>query len=192
MIGWLLQHVQFVRKALRGRSESPRRLAAAVALGVLLGLVPKGNLIAVAVTVVILGSTANAGVAFLTATATSFAAVLVDPLSHRIGLSILTHESLYPCWQTLYQWPVVPWTNFNHTVVLGGLIVGLVLFYPAYRLSYLFFTRNIAKPTAEPEDVKADDGLKPDAQAKEAIATFEAQPKEPIAVDLDPSLAQHA
>lgn len=166
MIGWLLQHLQLIRKALRGRSESPRRLAAAVALGVLLGLIPKGNLIAAALTVVILGSTANAGAAFLTATVVSFAALLVDPLSHRVGLSILTHDWLYPFWHALYQLPVVPWTNFDHTVVFGGSIVGLLLFYPAYRLSYAFFNRNNTKPTTQLEQLD-----EPEAPAPEAPVT---------------------
>ena len=60
--------------------------------------------------------------------------VLADPVSHRIGLGLLQFSALEAVWTWLYNLPVVPWTAFNNTVVLGSLILGLALFYPVFRL----------------------------------------------------------
>jgi uncharacterized protein (TIGR03546 family) len=142
MIGWLYRQLRLIRKALKGRADNPRGLAWAFALGVLLGLMPKGNLIAAVIVVVILGSKVNGGIAMITAALVSFTALIIDPLLHQIGLTVLTHQSLYPIWHKLYQWPLAPWSNFNHTLVMGGLVLGLILLYPSYRFSYFYFARN--------------------------------------------------
>ena len=47
MFFWLYRQIQTIRKALGGR-DKPEELAWAVALGVWIGLVPKGNLVALA------------------------------------------------------------------------------------------------------------------------------------------------
>ena len=41
-------------------------------------------------------------------------------------------EALKPLWTCLYSLPVVPWTKFNNTVVLGNLVLGLLLYAPVY------------------------------------------------------------
>jgi uncharacterized protein (TIGR03546 family) len=66
---------------------------------------------------------------------------LTDPLAHRIGSTGLAYPWVQPIGAYLFDFPVVPWTALNNTVVLGNLILALVLFYPIYWLSYLFFER---------------------------------------------------
>ena len=61
--------------------------------------------------------------------------VLLDPLSHRIGLGLLHLTWLRPVWTWLYNLPLAPWTSFNNTVVLGSLVLGLALLYPLYRVA---------------------------------------------------------
>ena len=46
--------------------------------------------------------------------------------------SLLTAPSLRPLWTTCYNMPLVPYTNFNNTVVLESLVGWLVLVVPIY------------------------------------------------------------
>lgn len=130
----VIRPLRFLAKALT-QQDTPRQLAHGVALGALVGLVPKDNLIAVALMTVLCAARINLGAGMLAAFAFSWIGVLVDPLSHRAGLWLLQQDSLAPFWTWLYNLPVVPWTRFNNTVVLGSLVVGIALYYPLLRLS---------------------------------------------------------
>ena len=114
---------------------TPGQLAFGFAFGILIGLVPKGNLTAISLGVILAASRANLGVAGATALAFSFVSPYCDPLSHRIGEWLLGHPSLKDMWTRLYNTPVMPWTDFNNTVVLGSLVLGIALLYPAYRIT---------------------------------------------------------
>jgi uncharacterized protein (TIGR03546 family) len=120
---------------------TPRQLAFGFALGMLIGLVPKGNLIAVGLTVILLASRANLGTGMIAAVLFSWVGMLADPLTHRTGEAFLRNPSLQPMWARLYDMPLGPWIGFNNTVVLGSLLLGLWLFYPVYRLGEMLFSR---------------------------------------------------
>ena len=122
-------------------ADSPRQLALGVALGLMVGLVPKGNLIAVVLTLVLLGTRVNLFTGLATALLFSWVGILVDPISHRLGWMLLTAEGLRPMWTFLYGLPLMPWTGFNNTVVLGAFVLGACAFYPVYRLSVPLFAR---------------------------------------------------
>lgn len=119
----------------------PKQLALGVALGMVLGLLPKGNLLAVIAAVVFCAARINLGIGAASAVLFSAIAVWFDPITHVIGLKLLTTEWLQPAWTTLFNTPVIPWTRFNNTVVLGSLAMGLALFYPVYRLCIPAFER---------------------------------------------------
>lgn len=134
MLSLCLRPLRFFARALTDQ-DTPRQLALGFALGMACGLVPKGNLIAVALMLIICGSKVNLGTAMLGAFLFSWVGMLVDPLSHQIGLWLLTQDSLHGFWTILYNMPLIPWTKFNNTIVLGSLLIALGLFYPVYRLS---------------------------------------------------------
>ena len=104
-------------------------------MGVLIGLVPKGNLIAVALMMILGATRVNLGAGMLAAFIFSWVGMLTDPLTHRVGLAILEIESLRPFYMSLYNLPLVPWTHFNNSIVLGSLLLGIALLYPVYRLT---------------------------------------------------------
>jgi hypothetical protein len=54
---------------------------------------------------------------------------------------LLRHESLQPAWAFLFRLPLVPWTSFNNTVVLGSFTLGLTMFLPTYVFSHAAFRR---------------------------------------------------
>ncbi|MEZ6091354.1 MAG: TIGR03546 family protein [Pirellulaceae bacterium] len=159
MIIWLYRQIQGIRKALAGRDD-PEQLAWAMALGVLVGVVPKGNLVAVILVLGILALRINHSMAAVTAVAVSFAAKMIDPFTHKLGQWVLNVEAL----QNFYAWswrqPLVPWTDLNNTVVMGSLLVGLMTLFPTYSLTLPMF-RALAnnqrgrKPTEKTEAVAA-------------------------------------
>ena len=65
----------------------------------------------------------------------SACAFLLDPLFHRIGMGLLGAGALEGLWTRLYNLPVLRFTRFNNTVVMGSLFVSVIGFVPLY---YLF------------------------------------------------------
>ncbi|MCA9188420.1 MAG: TIGR03546 family protein [Pirellulaceae bacterium] len=121
--------------------DTPRQLAWGVALGAVIGLVPKGNLTAALLMVVLFSLRINLATGLSSATVFSLFGGMLDGLTHQIGKALLTIPSMQGTYAYLYQQPVVPWTALNNTVVLGSLILGLCLMYPIYRVSYLLFEK---------------------------------------------------
>lgn len=121
-------------------NASPRQLAGGLALGMLIGLVPKDNLTAATLAVLLCVFDINLAVGLFAALAFSWIGVLIDPYADTLGYQLLTWKTAEPLWVFLAGMPVLPWTAFNNTVVLGNLVIGLVALYPVYRLGIVAFT----------------------------------------------------
>ncbi|KPJ77258.1 MAG: hypothetical protein AMJ54_08740 [Deltaproteobacteria bacterium SG8_13] len=65
----------------------------------------------------------------------SASAYLLDPIFHRIGLAVLSAAALEGLWTYLYNIPMVRFTRFNNTVVMGSLVFAVAGFVPLYYLS---------------------------------------------------------
>lgn len=137
---FFLKPLRYLAQALAAQ-ESPKQLAAGLALGVAAGLIPKSSLLAHLLLVVIAATQVNAGTGYLGAILVSAIARLFDPLLHPIGNALLSAGALRPLWTWLYNLPVAPWTEFNNTVVLGGLVVGAAAAYPVYLASLPAFEK---------------------------------------------------
>ena len=137
---FFLRPIRFVTRALI-EDNTPKRMALGFALGVTIGLVPKGNLIAISLMVLLGILRINFGVGMLTAFAFSWVGVLLDPLTHQIGQFALTHESLQSTWTSFGDMRLAPWTDFNNTIVLGSFLLGIAVWYPAYRISEPLFEK---------------------------------------------------
>jgi uncharacterized protein (TIGR03546 family) len=129
-----------VAQALAGEN-SPRQLAFGFALGMMIGLLPKGNLIALSLTLALFGARVNVGAGLIAAVLFSWLGVYFDPAADDLGHWLLGAPSLRGVWTSLYNLPLMRWSGFNNTVVLGSLGLGLVLFYPVYEISRYFFIR---------------------------------------------------
>lgn len=110
----------------------PGQIGAGIALGALLGLMPKATLTAQLLLLLIMATRVNIPMGLLAAAAVSLLNPLFDKVTDPIGYALLTSEALRPLWTKLYNMPVMPWTGFNDTVVPGGLVLGGALFYPVY------------------------------------------------------------
>lgn len=122
-------------------NDSPRQIAAGAALGVVIGFVPKGNLIAIALLMLLLAIKVNRTAGLLAAGLFSWVGFMTDGFTHRLGAYLLSIESLQPYYAWTYELPLGPWVGFNNTVVLGSLVLGLYLSYPIYLLMMPFLSR---------------------------------------------------
>lgn len=138
MIIFMMKLLSSVRKAVAGRKH-PHQLAWAVAFGLLLGIVPHGNLLAVALVIFVLTLKLNHAMAGLTAIGISFAATRLDPYSHQVGDFVLSHPEMHRFAASAWQLPLMPWTDLNNSVVMGSLLIGLVSLLPCFVLTYPFF-----------------------------------------------------
>jgi uncharacterized protein (TIGR03546 family) len=127
----LLKLIQSIIKTLHSEG-TPGQVAAGIALGSALGLTPLmnvHNLIIFALIVLLNVSFGGGMLGWALFVPVGF---LLDPVFDRIGATLLVTPSLRPLWTGWYNTPVVPYTNFNNTVVLGSLVSWLVLAIPIF------------------------------------------------------------
>ena len=124
----LLKLIQSLFKALHSEG-TPGQVAAGMALGAALGLTPLMNVHNLVVFSLILLLNVSFGGGMLGWALFVPLGFLLDPLFHAIGAGLLEAPSLRPIWTDWYNTPLVPYTNFNNTVVLGSVIgwVGLAV-----------------------------------------------------------------
>lgn len=122
-------------------ADTPRQLALGFTLGMIIGLIPKGNLTAVVLSMILLGTRVNLATGMLGALLFSWLGVWTDPLAHRVGYGLLSHETLQPLFAAVYDLPLVPWTALDNTVVVGSLMLGVSLCWPVYHFSFQAFEK---------------------------------------------------
>ena len=111
---------------------SPGQLAAGFTIGMIIGLLPKGNLIALSLCVLLFSLRCNKGLGLVAAIAFSFATPWTDSIAHKIGLYALTLDSMQSTYASTLNLPLGAWLGFNNTVVTGSLLLGLYVAYPVY------------------------------------------------------------
>jgi uncharacterized protein (TIGR03546 family) len=109
-------------------------VAAGVSFALLLALIPTGNLLWFFLFVVTFLLKINLGGELLFLALFKLLVPLTDALLHRLGLFILSQPLLAGIFGTAYNLPVLPLSRFNNTIVMGGLIAGLVLWIPVFLL----------------------------------------------------------
>src|SRR5216117_1307975 len=111
---------------------TPGQVAAGIALGSVLGLTPLVNLhnaMAFALIVLLNVSFGGAMLGWALFVPVGF---LLDPVFDAIGSRLLEAPSLRSLWTSWYNTPLMPYTNFNNTVVLGSVVGWLALTVPIF------------------------------------------------------------
>ena len=127
----ILKLIQSIIKTLHS-DGTPGQVAAGIALGSMLGLTPLLNLHNLLIFSLIVILNLSFGGAMLGWALFVPLGFILDPVFHRIGLALLQAPGLRPFWTAWYNTPLVPYTNFNNTVVLGSLVAWLLLLVPIY------------------------------------------------------------
>jgi uncharacterized protein (TIGR03546 family) len=127
----LLKLIQSLIKTLHS-AGTPGQVAAGMALGSALGLTPifsLHNLVIFSFLVLLNVSFGGGMLGWALFVPIGF---LLDPVFDKIGLSLLTAPSLRPLWTDWTNTPVLPFTNFNNTIVLGSFVSWVVLAIPIF------------------------------------------------------------
>lgn len=108
------------------------QVARGFVLGMFLGLIPFSiNSFIISFLLFILTVDSLAGI--IAGTLFGLIGFLIDPLAHTIGYQLLVNVSfLKPLWATFYNMPLIPFTRFNNTIVMGNTVIGLFLAIPVY------------------------------------------------------------
>jgi len=116
---------------------SPVQVAFGFALGAFLGFVP-GILLFCFFFIVIMILRVNIGAALAGWTLFGLIGLLTDPLADILGFFVLKLGFLQGLWTGFYNASVIPWTNFNNTIVMGNIVLAILLFFPLYYFSKKF------------------------------------------------------
>jgi uncharacterized protein (TIGR03546 family) len=121
---------------------TPHQIAMGVAFGAALGLTPLVNVHNGIVLVILIMFNVSFGAGLLGWALFTPVGFLLDPLFEATGRALLVDTpALLPLWTTMDHTPLVPFTNFGNTVVLGSVVGWLVLFVPIYLLARLAVNR---------------------------------------------------
>lgn len=137
-MSFLLKPLRQFAGAMLG-NDSPRQLATGVTLGMMLGLVPKGNLIAVALGLLLFGLKVNRSAGLVSAMLFTAIGSATDGFTHKLGKDVLETAWLQSTFAAIYDLPLGPWIGFNNTVVIGSLLLAIYLSYPCYWFSLCAF-----------------------------------------------------
>ena len=107
--------------------KGTHQIAWGVALGFVLGMTPSFSLQTILVFLLLIVFRVQFGAALGAAFFFKFIAFALDPVFHSVGSAVLTTESLKGLFTQLYNMPIVPWTRFYNSIVMGSGVVSFVL-----------------------------------------------------------------
>ena len=150
------------------------QIAAGFAWGLLLSLIPAGNVFWIVLFVGSFFFKHHHWSKMLVLAIFKIISVAVAPLVDMAGWEILHIEALQPFFTTLYNMPFVPLTRFNNTLVAGGLVCGIVLWLPAFFLGLHMiplYRNNLAPKIRNSKLVKSIKNMPLVSKLVKAVAT---------------------
>lgn len=128
---------------------SSKEIALGVAVGMLIGLQPTFSLLTFFLFILLFILNTNISAGFLSIFIFKILGYILDPLAHKIGCFLLIDvRFLERFWTSLYNMPIVPFTRFYNSIVLGSFVIGLVLFIPTFLLTekfIVFYRKSLAQ-----------------------------------------------
>ncbi|MFC1546108.1 TIGR03546 family protein [bacterium] len=126
---WFKMISKFI-KILHSNATS-KQIGWGFALGAFTGLMPAASPQSLIGLFIILLVNVNMGMAFLSAALFKIIGLFLDMPADFLGSYLLIDTvQLKDFWTALYNTPIIPFTKFNNTVVLGNMIIALIAFVP--------------------------------------------------------------
>ena len=137
IIKWLARIVVAINSNVK-----PSQVCLGVSFAMLLALIPAGvpavpsvNLLWIAIFMVTFFIKINAGVECVFLALFKLLVPLVNPFVSTVGYAVLSIPMLFDFFTALSNVPLLYFFHLNHTLVMGGLILGIALFAPVYLAS---------------------------------------------------------
>lgn len=153
MIGWIARIMAGLYS-----NRKPAEVAAAVSTALLLTFLPGANLLWFTIFVAMFFLRVNHAIALLTLALLAPLSATADPLLHNLGHIVLTNPSLADFFTALYNQPLMPFTRFNNTLVMGGLLAGAIVWFPVFllsRIAVMTFRLRLVPALASSKPVRA-------------------------------------
>jgi uncharacterized protein (TIGR03546 family) len=134
------------------------QIAAGLAWGILLGLIPAGNFFWIVLFICSFFFKHHHWSKIFSMAVVKIISPLIVLWVDSLGWEVLHIEALQPLFTTLYNMPFVPFTKFNNTLVMGGIIGGVVLWLPSFIIFMIlisFYRNNLAPKIRNSKLVKA-------------------------------------
>ena len=125
-MGFLLKQIFSFLKLLNSDTGT-QQIAAGIAAGFILGMAPTFSLQTVLVIILLFFFRIQIGAATLSAFFFKFVAFIFDPVFNEMGKKILEMDSLKGIFTTMYNMPIVPFTRFNNSIVMGAGVTSIIL-----------------------------------------------------------------
>ncbi len=108
-------------------NKKPEEICLGVVLGIFAGFfaIAPFNFVFVFLLIVLLN--VNSGMFALSTVFFKLLAFLIDPVGDKLGYGVLTADFLVPLWKWLSALPIIPYTRFNNTVVIGDFLIGVII-----------------------------------------------------------------
>ncbi len=116
-------------------------LAAGMTCGFILGMTPSLSLHSLIIFLVLFFFRIQIGAALVTAFFFKFVAFILDPAFHAVGSKILELPSLQGFYTSLYNMPLIPFTRFNNSIVMGSAVITFVLSPFVFIMSRIFILK---------------------------------------------------
>ena len=153
MIGWIARIIAGLYS-----NRKPAEVAAALSTALLLTFLPGANLLWLTIFVAMFFLRVNHAVALLALALLAPFSAAADPLLHNLGHTVLTRPGLTELFTAVYNLPLMPFTRFNNTLVMGGLIAGAILWLPVFllgRMAVMTFRLRLVPAVASSKPVRA-------------------------------------
>lgn len=128
---WFIRFLQIL-----GKDRTDFQIALGITLGMMLGLIPFATLhwlLLFSALLILRNNLLAAFLSFCVFTALSFS--LAGPLESLGFWALSSHKALLPLWTRAYHAPLIPFTSFNHSSVMGSSLLAFVLFGPMLLIS---------------------------------------------------------
>jgi len=131
----MLDHLFKLLKILNSEQE-PVQISMGFAFAMVAGFTPVLSLHNLVLLLCVLTLRVNLSAFFLAWVFFASLGLLLDPLFHQLGLSLLNAPDLQNVWTSMYNSGIWRLTRFNNTIVMGSFVVAVAFFLP------LLFTGN--------------------------------------------------
>ncbi|EWH11213.1 hypothetical protein DS2_05130 [Catenovulum agarivorans DS-2] len=121
--------------------SSPRQIAYAIALGMVIGLTPLFSLHNLIVLLLAFLIRVHLGSFFVSWGVFALIGALTAPLFAALGQALLTENALHGLWHSAYQITLFKLAHFHHTLTLGAFIIAGILFVPIAMLTQVLVVK---------------------------------------------------